>query len=133
METFAANPSSAASSRSWRRWPVVLGAVVGTVLVILGSRFFNGNLAVFEQVVQESCENGFCAQRIHSPELLLAPGYDVVAVWQESNPGRRYFSKDPFDEYSKVSIIWKDGGVNLSDGGAATLSWSAGSLARLND
>ncbi|GLY27760.1 hypothetical protein [Kineosporia sp. NBRC 101731] len=133
METFAANPRSAASLRSRRRWPVAVGAAVGTVLVILGGRFVNGGLNVFERVAQESCGNGFCVQRIHSPELLLVPGYDVVTVWQEGNPGRMYSSGDPFDEYSEVVITWEDGGVTVSDGGPARLSWTADSLARLND
>ncbi|GAB6901311.1 hypothetical protein [Kineosporia succinea] len=141
METFTASPQPAGPSspaHRRRRWPLVLGVVSATVVGLFGVRFFNENLSVgeinvFERVVQESCDDGFCVQRLHSPDLLAVPGHDVVLAWQRDAPGRMYRSNDPFDPGSQVTITWEDGGVSLSDAGAATVSWDAAELHRLND
>ena len=43
-----------------------------------------------------------------------------------------YLAVDPFDRYSDVRIIRPQGAVVLTDG-AATLSWDAETLSRLDD
>jgi hypothetical protein len=112
----------------------LLGAV-GVLLLVLVSRFVTSNLVIHQSVVQRSCQGGFCVERVHAPDLLFVPGNRKVRVGHDADgpvQGRYYGADDPFGDYSDVTITWKDGGVSLTDG-AATLSWSAQTLGRIDD
>ncbi|MBT0767909.1 hypothetical protein KIH74_03180 [Kineosporia sp. J2-2] len=114
---------------------VVVPAVIGTVLLVLGSRWLIGDsLVLFPQVRQTSCQDGLCVERVRYPDLLLVPGRSEVQVRHEGeNDGRRYVQGDPFDAApEEVIVTWSDGGVSLA-GPSATLTWDADVLARLDD
>ena len=109
--------------------------IFGTLLVVLVSRFATSDLTLFESVGERACQGSLCAERVHSPDLLLVPGHREVRVGHEidgSVQGRFYAAEDPFGEYSDVKIVWTGTGVSLSDQ-AATLSWDAKTLSRLDD
>jgi len=118
-----------------RRWRAPLLAGTATVLLILASRTVNSDLTLFSTVTQRSCQEQMCVERVSSPDLLFAPGSRRVQVVLRDANGqtqpRMLVENDPFGQYGEVSIVWKDGGVSLSDT-AAVLSWDAESLARLN-
>ena len=121
-------------TRTRRRFGL-LGAVFGTLLVVLVARFATSDLTMFESVGERACQGSLCAERVHSPDLLLVPGHREVRVGHEidgSVQGRFYAAEDPFGEYSDVKIVWTDAGVSLSDQ-AATLTWDTKTLAGLDD
>jgi hypothetical protein len=111
---------------------VVAGAL-GMLALVAVSRFVTGDLTVLSGVSQRSCGNGFCAERVERPELLVVPGYREVHVRHDGPAGRFYVQRDPFDDLSEVTITWNpDGGVSLSDE-TATLTWTGATLRRLGD
>ena len=127
-------PGSTPRTTRGRRLGPLWGAVVA-LLLILVSRFVTSDLAVFSTVSQRSCQDGFCVERLHTPDLLFVPGSREVRLGHDTKgtvEGRFFVERDPFGDYSDVAIEWKDGGVSLSDG-AATLTWDADTLARLDD
>jgi hypothetical protein len=111
---------------------VVAGAL-GALALVVTSRYVTADLTVLSGVSQRSCGNGFCAERVDRPELLVVPGYREIQVRAEGPAGRYYVQRDPFDEHSKVTITWPPGGgVTLSDE-TASLSWTGATLSRLGD
>ena len=103
---------------------------------MLASRVVTSDLVVFASVTQRSCQGGFCVERVHTPDWLFVPGTREIHlghdVHGEVSPDRFYSADDPFDDSSNLTITWNNGGVSISDG-AATLTWAADTLGRLED
>lgn len=121
--------------RTRRRQLGPLMGGVGVLLFVLVSRFVTSDLVIHSSVIQRSCQSGFCVERVHAPDLLFVPGRREVHIRHDANSqaqGRYLVERDPFDDYSDVEIVWKDGGVSLSDK-VATLSWDADALGNLDD
>jgi hypothetical protein len=123
------------SGRERSGWIAPLIGAIGAILVILVARAVTSDLLIHPTVAQRSCQGGFCVERVHTPDLLFVPARQEVHVKQEGTgktQGRYYTARDPFDEFSDVQIVWKDGAVHLSDG-AAILAWDADTLGRLDN
>jgi hypothetical protein len=134
METTTPISSPTPRTTRGRRLGPLWGAAAALLLVLV-SRFVTSDLVIFSTVSQRSCQDGFCVERMHTPDLLFVAGTREVRLGHQAEgkvQGRFYAEHDPFDEYSDVTIDWKDGGVSLSDD-AATLTWDADTLARLDD
>jgi hypothetical protein len=113
-----------------------LWGAVGALLLVLVSRFVTADLVVFSSVTQRSCQGGFCVERVHTPDWLFVPGTREIHLGHDAHgevaSGRFYSADDPFNGSSNVTITWNNGGVSISDG-AATLTWAADTLGRLDD
>lgn len=119
-----------------RRRPGPLVGAAGMLLLVLASRTLTEGFTVHSSITESSCQNGFCVERRHSPDLLFVPGLREVRVVVRDAQGhtqpRFLIEDDPFGPYADVKITWSNGGVSLTDG-AAVLGWDASALKSLQD
>ena len=135
MTTTTDAPMNGSAGRFRRRSGPLLGAAA-MLLFVLAARTLTDGFSVHTTITESSCQDGFCVQRRHSPDLLLVPGRREVRVLVRDAQGHtqpRFLTEDdPFGPYADVKITWTEGGVRLTDG-AAVLSWDAAALNSLDD